>query len=338
MKIEKILSFLLIISFSLTVFGCRKPAPDNGRNLVTIKYQNNYDSGIAEVYWDSMLFEKGPGEFNLDLARTSAALCAASNDRSKRLGCADYIVDALHDSLGLEDIWLHSYNNYKGKAATVDNDGADWDLSTAFSIGHQRMTASDGHEFEVVVVVCRGTEGWQDAVFFDFLGTAFFSETEWFGFETYMGYSIFAEEIRNALIDYTNMYGGSFAKEVKFLFTGHSLGGTPVQLIAGSLQDYDVCAYAYTFGSLNATQKPYTGYDIWNVFNIYDDYGPEGDQFFKPSGGDYTYKNKIGNVLTFGYDFGKIFLCNDGYYNHVMAGYYEAMRDGMLDENGNETQ
>ncbi len=339
MKFKRITSLLLILSVIAALSGCKMPDSSDSvksRNVVTIRYNKNYDTGVAEVYWGSELFEKDPDEFSLDLAKASAALCAASNDRSGRLGYGEFIADAM-DDLGLEDIWLYSYNKYSGKKATVETDGADWDLSTAFAIGHQTMTAADGHDFEVIVVVCRGTEGWQDAVFYDVIGSLSLAAETWEGYDTYLGYANYANQIKNALIDYVNNYAETFASDVKFLFTGHSLGGAPVQLLTACFQDAGKCAYGYSFGSLNATDKPHTQYDIWNIYNTYDDYGPSGEEFFKPSGGWYTYDNKYGKVLLFTFDFGTVFTSPDGYYNHVMAGYYGALRDGLLDEEGRET-
>ena len=78
MSIKKHITFFLIIIFSLSLFACKNQEAneDSGpkRNLVTIKYNDNYDSGTAEVYWDSYLFEDDPSVFNLDLARTAAAM------------------------------------------------------------------------------------------------------------------------------------------------------------------------------------------------------------------------------------------------------------------------
>ncbi|WP_034447894.1 lipase family protein [Butyrivibrio sp. AE2032] len=338
MSIKKHITFFLIIIFSLSLFACKNQEANEDsspkRNLVTIKYNDNYDSGTAEVYWDSYLFEDDPSVFNLDLARTAAAISAASNDRS--IGTAEFLADALHDSLGLEDICLYSYPNYKGSKA-LNMSTKDSDLSTAFAIGHQKMTSPDGKEFEIIVVVCRGTEGYQDSIFYDGLGSLLISSYSYDGFKSFYGYVDYATQIQNALVNYVNNYSGSFAADVKFLFTGHSLGGTPVQLLVADLQKYDKCAYGYTFGSLNATSEPYPDYYVWNIFNYYDDFGPNGSQLFKPSGGWYTYENKVGKILLFACDFDYVFTCDDGYYSHVMAGYYDALTAGFLDEKGNPT-
>ena len=65
----------------------------------------------------------------------------------------------------------------------------------AFSIGHQKMSNSDG-EFELVIIVCRGTETFNEAIDNDFFSNINPSKDgRWRPYKTYDGYVKFADQV-----------------------------------------------------------------------------------------------------------------------------------------------
>lgn len=345
MILSKLVSLLMIPVIALSVSECSFGGGNSNFSadtanyddvpIVTIKYSPEFDSGEAKVRWGDRLFDHDPKKFNLELAKTSAALCAAANDRDGRIGHGDYIATALK-TLGLEDIWLYSYPKYYGKKA-VRKTNLDIDVGTAFALGHKKIKDKSGKTFELIVVVCRGTEGKMEAFINDFLGANLFTKTDWLGIKTYYGFYFFAEEIRKGMVEYVNTLGGKMESTAKFLICGHSLGGAAAQLIATSLQDGKKIAFCYTFGALNAAQEPKPNYGIWNIYNYYDTFGPNGDAIFKPAAALTTYENKYGHVLVFPREYNYIFKGSSGYKTHVMPGYYRALADNYIDKYGKST-
>ena len=325
----RILSLFLIFIILLT--GCDTYTTPKSGN-VEIKYNPEFDDGIARVKWDGSLFEESPDLFNSDLAHTCAGIAAAANDAGDHTGEAQYIVPALKKSLRFKDICLYNYENYTGSDAHKMTDkGGD----CAFSIGHQKMSNSDG-EFELVIIVCRGTETFNEAIDNDFFSNINPSKDgRWSPYKTYDGYVKFADQVFAARNSYYQKYGDSFANNIKYLLIGHSLGGAAVQLVAARLTDQGQCIYACTFGALNAIDQPATEYhNIWNIFNYYDTYGPHGAyiSMFKPTGGADTWDNKLGRVFVFTKDYGGLLKKLGMYNNHIMASYYQAMQSGLLNQ------
>lgn len=305
---------------------------------VVIKYNDDYDSGEARVRWGASLFSGDVYEYNNEIAKVSAAVMAAASEGSNDVGQARYLVPALSGALCFEDISLFSYNNYTGgdDSVTIEDFGKGTD-DFAFAIAHQSMQDENG-EFELVLIVCRGTVTAGESIFTDFLGTltTFFIDS-WCGHKTYDSFASYANKVLGGLAIYQKEHGVVFSGDVRYLVTGHSLGGAAAQLVAAELTRGGEVVYAYTFGSLNAIVDDATQSckNVWNIFNYYDDFGPNGNgdvQFgYRPAEGDRTVYHKFGNVLVFDRNYEDIFSCDKNYKNHVMPGYYHAVSDGIVD-------
>ena len=329
-KQTSLIVFLITVAFLLT--SCSFVGATSHTGPITIYYNQDFDDGIARVNWESSWFDETPYSFNRDLAQTCAAVAAATNDSEGHTGEAQYIVPAVKDALGFQDICLYNYSKYSGSDAVKKTSNSD---DCAFTFGHQRMETENG-SFELVIIVCRGTETFNESVFNDLILTlSESSDGRWKPHKSYDGYISYADKVFDARNEYYKEYGDSFASEVKYLIIGHSLGGAAVQLVASRLTDQGQCIYAYTFGALNASNEPADEYgNIFNIFNYYDTYGPHGTFFtyLKPTGGASTWDNKFGKVLVFKKDYSSVLTKKvDLNTNHVMASYYHAMEDGLLD-------
>lgn len=348
--------FLVLAIANLMLYGCEdnttlsvsKPEIGNSGQTpaqlsqpaledIIINYNADYDSGEAYVKWGAALFSESNYEYNNEIARVSAAIMAAASEGQEDLGQARFLVPALSTALGFEDISLFSYNHYSMEDSSVTKEslGSGTD-DYAFAIAHQKMQDAHG-QYELVIISCRGTVTNNEAIWADFFGTlTTFAVDNWCGHKTYDSFASYANKVLTGLALYQKKHSQVFDGDVRYLITGHSLGGAAAQLVAAELTQKNEVVYAYTFGALNsiidnATQS-YK--NIWNIFNYYDDFGPNGsgDQMlgYSPAGGEQTIYNKFGNVLLFDRDYTNVFTCNKDYKNHVMPGYYQAINDGIV--------
>lgn len=319
----------------------------------TIEYNDDYRSdddpckGKAEVYIGKQMFSGyNATKYNKEIATLSAALCAAASDGgegSKYFGQGHYIVPA-YKALGVKDkdISLLSYPD-----SSFNEDSLDFtdDNDFAFSIA---MKDLDGEK--LIMITLRGTETSYEAVYIDALADSIFGgTTNYYGYKAYDKFLEYADDVKTGIGFFVNKHKNelSSADSVKILLTGHSLGGAAANLMGASLDNElpegltnkDVNVFVYTFGALNSiesncTQKKYS--NIWNIFNYYDTFGPYGPGIqigfnnVKPTKGDKTIYHKFGNIVPFKKDYTSVFEHNDDYTNHVMAGYYAAVKTGVV--------
>ena len=157
------------------------------------------------------------------------------------------------------------------------------------------------------------------------------------------------ERVWAGLRYYADLHPEIKTGDVRFLITGHSLGGAAANLLAAKMTliqergtgEWEAMGwsvppaqrniYAFTFGSLNAFDRHYDTSrftHIKNIFNYYDTYGPNGDGFLGlvyPASGGKSCLYKFGPVLVFQKRYEGQFKTDD-YCNHLMPGYLDAIR------------
>lgn len=305
---------------------------------VKLHYAPDYDKGCAVVNFTPELFEQNCNRYHPDLAIFAAAVLATATDRIGQLGHAKYLAPALYERLKMKDISLYSYGKcrYDKTKVRVENLGRR-SKDFAFSISHRSLQGKKG-EFELILITLRGTESLSESVREDFLGTYGKGRlTDWCGFRAYQPFADYAKKVLTGLFQYLKRNESKWnRRRKKYLITGHSLGGAAAQLLAAKLTDAGEEVFAYTFGSLNALTENGTGNypNIWNIFNYYDTYGPQGKGAFgfRPAKGNRTVFHKFGNVLLFKQNYEKIFPGMKWSKNHVMPCYYHAVRNGLRNE------
>lgn len=323
---------LLIISFSGTE---RAFAADDATSTVEVHFNHDYASdepdytaGSSTIEWGSSLFDAPATNWNLPLARACAALSAAAGDGDGRTGYADYLVDALA-TLGFtpESTLLRNYPHNELCA----DDKEDY----AFAIAHQTME-SGSETIDLVVIVCRGTETFGEGASANVLGSL--TKQPWLGHEAFTGSAEFATMVLDSLAAFENDHAGDFAgSKTIYLLTGHSLGGAAINLVAADLLDARSTVYAYTFGATNSLGESAIGEypGIWNVFNVYDTFGPNGSGMlggFKPAYGNEHADYKFGEMVYLEHDLSGFFSAgNEDYCNHVMAGYCYLLSQSTID-------
>ncbi len=308
---------------------------------------NSPDKGKALVYFGRQMFTRGSNRtYSKQIAQLAAGLVAAASDPKEFFGLGEtsgkgeYIVPAYRVlDINDNDISLFSYpkSEFNEKNVKGVNTG---DKDFAFSIA---MKDFDGTK--IIMLVLRGTETSYETFHTD--AAAYFHGTE----------SFYGKQAFNTILDYKNdvIAGLKFfldkhrdiirGCDVKYLITGHSLGGAAANLVAAELNNTllgvsstnDI--YAYTFGAINPLTSECDDADysnIWNIFNYYDTFGPNGAGVpilnFKPTGGDLTAYNKFGNIVPFQFDYRTIFPNGDKTYtNHIMSGYFDAVKTDKAD-------
>lgn len=301
-------------------------------NQIVLRYVPDYDAGRADAAFGAELFAGRPDCYQPELAQLAAAIAAVSCDRVGRPGEARYLAPALAEDLQMRDISLYSYNRCrynqtKVKKEKLGRNSGDF----AFSISH-RLMQGPGEAFELFLITLRGTETVSESLRHDFWGTAGNRRAEdWRGYPTYRPFALFARKVLTGLIRYSKRYEKNWqGRKLKYLIVGYSLGGAAVQLISARLTDLGQTVFAYTFGSLNALTEDGTNRypNIWNIFNEYDSYGPKGFGAlgFRPAGGSRTMYHKFGHVLVFRRNYAKVFPQWVPIKNHIMPGYYHAVK------------
>lgn len=301
-------------------------------NKVVLHYVPDYDAGKAEAGFGPELFAGRPDRYRPVLAQLAAAIAAVSCDRVGRPGEARYLAPALAEDLQMQDISLYSYNRcaYDKTKVKTEKLGRN-QQAFAFSLSHRPMRG-EKEEFELILITLRGTETVSESLIHDFWGTVGNLRAEnWHGYPTYRPFVLFAKKVLTGLSRYLKRHEKNWqGQKLKYLIIGYSLGGAAAQLISARLTDFGQTVFAYTFGSLNAlTEDGRNRYpNIWNIFNAYDSYGPEGFGAlgFRPAGGRRTMYHKFGHVLVFRRDYTKVFPRWAAVKNHRMPGYYHAVK------------
>ena len=299
---------------------------------IILRYVPDCDAGKAEADFGAELFAGSTGLYQPALAQLAAAIAAVSCDPVGRPGEARYLAPALAEDLQMRDISLYSYNRcrYDQTKVTQEELGRN-QQAFAFSISHRLMRTKE-EDFELILITQRGTETISESLIHDFWGTVLDRRAEnWQGYPTYRPFALFAEKVLAGLTRYLKCYEKSWlGRKVKYFIVGYSLGGAAAQLVAARLTDLKQTVFAYTFGALNALTEDGTKRypNIWNIFNAYDSYGPEGFGAlgFRPAGGSRTIYHKLGHVLVFRRDYRKVFPCWTAVKNHRMPGYYHAIK------------
>jgi hypothetical protein len=308
----------------------------SGLEPVTFDFNKDYDEGIASVMWGPDLFSKSAFEYNQKLAAVAAGLTAAASDGggSENEGTGRYIVPA-YEALGFDKscISLYSYAKSEENESSVQDITTD-DNTFAFSIAMKKM-----EDFDLVTIILRGTESFDEAVGDVSPGL----NDKFYEYNSYHFFIRYKDDVIKALDDFLDKHSSDFSTgRVKFLISGHSLGGAAANLVAAELDNVprmgapsdDV--YAFTFGALNSITEEDSRHgkygNIWNYFNFFDTFGPYGlgGALADPAGGRFTIYNKFGNVVPFYKEYEDVFTKgNTLYADHIMAGYYDAVASGI---------
>ena len=315
--------------------------------------------GSSVVKWGSTLFEQSSTQFSWELAKLSSVLCAAAEMSDEYIEISEAIdkfarqgivpesekleaikwkgtnIENAYLNMGFNEdsIALFSYPisrfNQNNAYRNMDNYYAR-DRDLAFSIASIPVEI-DGDEIHLVVIVVKGSQ-----TIGEFAGDMFTSAQH--DFHGYLAYDLvyeFEEDIRQALIDYFEAHEELWEGRIKFLVTGHSLGGAAANLIAAFLTKYSSGSwaakediYCYTFGAIDSIKSLSSieeGFEnIHNIFNYYDTYGPYGGRYVLTAKGN-TMFAKFGHIDLFAKDFR---TSETGWLdseNHLIGHYAQAM-------------
>ena len=311
---------------------------------VDISYPCDYlTNPFISVEWRDSLFWKSSTEYNKEIDLIGGALSAAAEDEE-----GQYIVPA-YNKLGFtnDKISLYSYPDHptlnRSDALNIlGNKFAD-DKTFAFSIASKKCV--DGKT--LIIITARGTKTGIESML-DLNGDYDSTLNEK---RVYNSYLVFAEDILYGLKDYINLHPNLKNEDLKFLITGHSLGGGAANLSAAYLTkntgtlglNYSKSSvFCYTYGAVSplVDGQVESGYEnIFNTFNYYDTYGPHGNGYplgFKPAGNK-NYNYKFGIIRDFKYD-NKVYhrvaskVLGQSTANHDMPGYLYAVAGGFADD------
>ena len=287
--------------------------------------------GRAEVPWSKDLFSGSSFCYNMDLAKAAAALTAAATDREHD----GYFIVPAYKALGFEEenISLFGYPNNDLNEDHVK--GVDTrDNTFVFSIAMQPMD-----NFCLVTMILRGTMSNGEKLGD---GLSVLSPADYYGHHAYRYFKRYKDDVRRGLEYFLDKHRDELAgRPVKYLISGHSLGGAAANLLAAELNHGNATGtsrediYAFTFGALNSIRDEDHNYEmygnIWNIFNFYDSFGPQGAflHWVKPAHGGSTIYRKFGHLLVFQKDYTGAFVGGETFRNHVMAAYCDALHCGL---------
>lgn len=296
--------------------------------------------GPTTVEWGGDLFKNDSNIPQKQLSLLSAVLSAAAEGKD---GKDDYISKAYRD-LGFDspNISLYSYPDsyYNRDEATRLSNGKKFadDSELAFSIAHKPITVN-GKTTYLVIITARGSKTLNELLADG--STSSKERNEFGGNKIYDVVYDFGEDIWSGLIDHINRHQELQKRKLKFLVTGHSLGGAAANIVAARLNAYssnffaakkDI--YTYTFGAIDslASHPIYEGHDnIFNIYNILDTFGPWGEGWNGITAKGNTMYNKYGKICPFYYNFG-----TGNTQNHNIENYVHAVRgDNGIDVNYN---
>ena len=293
-----------------TAFGL-----EMGENYFYIRIIENDKEALSIIkvtkrempYWAKMLSHK-PAEYDHDLA-----LICAKFSRAAEQGDNEEAINALYEE--------YEFDTEKNMVSVR------YDGTYPCSIG-----LKDVGDFYLIFITARGTHNLAEAIG----DTAIPEDNEFFSKYTdqVYGYArLYEEKIVDDLQDFFVNHEAIIqkGKKIKYIITGHSLGGAAANLLAARLDilrsDHykpgvesivsnttkdDI--YAYTFGAIDSItdKNVLSGFEnIHNIYNYWDTYGPNGwgnqlgpiriPGLAKPSGAS-SY-GRFGNNVRFEHDF-----------------------------------
>ncbi len=238
----------------------------------------NFWAGIApegyqevpmEIPWGWNLFRQDTGVYDNRLAIASLAMSSAVERSSEELGKL------------LKDLGFQGYHH------------KEYDLMTSGYVTHavaRKQVEFDGEDCDIFAVVCRGTGNFGD-VLTDVALTGFTDAADlvWDTLQEYL-LDYYGEAELSALKD----------KNMKFLITGHSLGGAAANLLSEELgtlvPNEDV--FVYTFASPRTWSNSWTGKtNVHNIINAEDIVPSLPPYMGYRIGNDYVFHRKYVNRL-----------------------------------------
>ena len=259
-------------------------------------------NGMAMLPWGSSLFDRSSNEFNADLANIAMALSLAAYDRD--MGNDDNAPDVSTINPGAfidfslymlgfdgDSILLSNYNqldfphgSVRGRpspervASQRHRADPNQEHKVGYAFARQTIISGRGEEYELVVVVVRGTQGnygneWYSN--FDIFRPGETQEQASARIE-HFGFSTAAGQLRAALDSYISADPNlRNADNIKFLVTGHSRGAAVANLVAHRLSTDNVHTsgrnvYAYTFATPNPVRMSEIerSGNVGNIFNF----------------------------------------------------------------------
>lgn len=351
--VSVLLLFLIVFSFSACGENAIKSEPTSSKNTekdydIAINYHSDYDGdknnlAVAHIKLNKDMFEVDPDIYSHDLSVLSSVLSACANDGevgTPNFGTGKFILSA-YKGMGIKidpdgyinsDVSLYSYYENKTYNVEIENDDRlrTGNNDDCFSVAHKKYK-----DTVILFVAIRGTKTTQEQLQ-DFVGTVL--NSEWEEYNSYLGFTNFAEQVMGGIADHMLRHKADFKnKKVRYLITGHSLGGAVANLVAYKVnkdKKENEKVFGYTYGALNSiTERIDTeeSHCIFNCFNYYDTFGKYGDSNFKfITQGNKTMYNKIGSVgvNTKKYEFNK---GNKMYANHDMTTYYDGAKNDLFD-------
>ncbi len=222
------------------------------------------------------------------------------------------------------------------------------DSDLAFSLATREMVV-DGEPCDLLIVNLKGTQDFYEVIKD---GTAW-ADKDFYGYTAWDWVWDFEEDVFAGLEDYHTLHPELGDRPLKFLITGHSLGGAGANLVAAKLnreaegdawyaKNTDVDdIYAYTFGAIDSINGDTTdktpvvnGYEnIINVYNLLDTFGEGGSGVgpgIKAAGR--TMYGKFGVFFTYANDMDGVVKEDSPWPTHEIIGYIQAVKNGWPEE------
>ncbi len=249
-------------------------------------YAYSKPGGSFSYQWGSSMFMHEAQIYNADLAMLGGVLSWAIEDERT------VDISALFAELGIRDGKYLCYNFDDNRKGTRYKTWSTKDDDAAFALGRKVLSMGQKDDTTVIFVIGRGTmKGHtREALDADFLHKGNGPDTV-AGRKVYQSISGFAEAMWQALEDYLNNNPVE-TPHVKFLVTGHSLGGAMANCLGAWLTDglgstswlptgltqEDI--YVYTYGAIKVMDREDSVSDgfenIHNIYNEHDTFGPKG--------------------------------------------------------------
>ena len=294
---------------------------------------NTNDAFYSDIDWNADLFTKGSTIFNIDLA----ILCARMSQKC-------YDIDNLFSMLvewDFLDGWTFNY--------TEDDTLGIYIGENCFSVSHSTMEIN-GKKTTVICIVCKGT-GTLGEILGDWLkGHPYDKTQDFFGVDVWTNiYDYYSDVMYGLEIYVENHEDILLSDDIKFVITGHSLGGAAANLVGADITSgigynewwsdlvtkSDV--YVYTFGAIktlkDTSNYSYTFENIHNIYNYYDSFGPHGNYSATNASSPYSkfghtdiYKDDRCHFEEYGFSFE-----NHDLKNYLFALSLEKASGGVLD-------